>query len=456
MILKTGPAAVRAAAAFLLAALLAAVPACRQGRTPSPPAPAVRAGWNPSSPVSRRPPLTADPDRAADPARFTGNEACFDCHMKRVTSLRSSFHQGLLLPASGSKGCEECHGPGINHVGEGDAAAIRHPVKFSRADRGGGNAVCLRCHAAVLEQPVRGHPLWVGARQVACVSCHQVHLDQGVRNAAQERPPFGTAEEMLAAGATYPDPAQCRNCHPDFHPEMARSGHRELMTDGRACGACHGPGSLHAAKESAGLRGLILLPTRQDPADADRACNACHEEAGRPVLRWTCSEHRAENVACVACHDPNAPRGRTLRAPDPDLCIRCHRDAGAEFRQPSRHRVLEGTLRCNDCHDPHANESGLHRFELTREACLRCHPEKGGPFAYDHAAKRLEGCTVCHRPHGSPNSRLLETREVRTLCLSCHPGLPRGHEQRPGSVYRECLRCHVEIHGSDSSPRFFR
>lgn len=452
---RTGPAAGRTAAAFLLATLAAAVPACRQGRPPAVPVPP----WKPATAPRRSPaPLPADPDRGAAKDRFVGSEGCFDCHKKRVATLQASFHAELLRKASGSAGCEECHGPGIDHVAEGEEAAIRHPVKFAAGSPEAANAVCLRCHAEVMDRPIREHPKWVGARQVACVSCHLVHMDRADRAAAHERPPFGTAEEMLAAGAKWTEPARCRSCHPDFHPEMARSGHRDLM-DGegdRSCGACHGPGSLHAAKESAGLPGLVLLPTRQDPAEADRACNACHEAAGRPVLRWTCSEHRAENVACVACHDPNAPMGRTLLAPDPELCISCHRDSGAEFRLPSRHRVLEGTMRCNDCHDPHANEAGLHRFELTRDACLRCHPEKGGPFAFDHAAKRLEGCVACHRPHGSPNRRLLETREARTLCLTCHPGLPADHEQKPGSPYRECLRCHVEIHGSDTSRRFFR
>ena len=46
--------------------------------------------------------------------------------------------------------------------------------------------------------------------------------------------------------------------------------------------------------------------------------------------------------------------------------------------------------------------------------------------------------------------------DVRTLCLACHPDLPRNHEQKPGSVYRECLRCHVEIHGSQSDPDYLR
>jgi DmsE family decaheme c-type cytochrome len=453
--------ALRLAAAFVVASIAAAIPACAfrgprssaRARPDRPVEPPRDGSFAPRAPVARGASLTADPDLGVDRSRFTGFDSCIECHRDRWKSLQASFHAPLLAKGSGSVGCEECHGPGIAHVGAGDERGIRHPVK---APREASNAVCLRCHAAVLDakRPVRGHPLWVGARSVACVECHRVHSAKEVRIEAHAAGPFADAAALEAAGATWVEPARCIRCHPDYHPEMDRSGHRELASEGKACATCHGNGSLHAA--AGGLRRLILEPTKQEAAAADRACAECHDGLERPLLRWTCSEHRAENVACVACHDPNARRGATLVAKDPDLCLKCHPDTGNEFRLPSRHRVLEGALRCNDCHDPHANESGFHRFELTREACLRCHPEKGGPFVFDHAAKEIEGCVACHRPHGSTAPRLLETRDVLPLCLACHPDLPTTHEMRRGGAFRNCLQCHTEIHGSDTSRNFFR
>jgi len=395
--------------------------------------------------------LPVDPDLRAPKGDFVGKDGCLDCHKDRVRTLDASFHAALQAKGNDSTGCEECHGPGLDHVGFADERGIRHPRKAPREES---DAVCLRCHAAVLEAPVAGHREWVEERQVACATCHRVHFPREDRIAAHERPAAATLADLAAAGAKPVDAARCLRCHPEAHPEMEKSGHRDLMAGERSCGECHGNGSLHAA--AGGLENLILLPTRQDAAEADRTCVACHETSRKPLLAWTCSEHRRENVACVACHDPNAAAGRTLRRKDPDLCVSCHADVGAEFRLPHRHRVPEGTMKCADCHDPHGNEAGFHRFELTREACVRCHPEKGGPFVHDHTAKTLEGCVSCHRPHGSPNPRLLETREVRTLCLSCHPDLPSSHAQRPGSRYRECLQCHVEIHGSDQEPRLRR
>ena len=453
----TIPAAgLRLAAAFLAAAAIAAVPACAArppGTGGAPAKTGARARWSPRLPVARAKPLPEDPDLKAPKGDFTGSDSCVECHKGRVKSLSTSFHANLVLPNSGSVGCEECHGPGLDHVGYGDGRGIRDPRKAARE---AGNAVCLRCHASVLEiaPPSGGHPLWVKERRIACVSCHEVHFDREERTAAHGRGPFADAKALEDAGAVFVEPARCFQCHPDYHPEMAKSGHADLATDGKACATCHGNGSLHVA--SGGLRGLILEPTKQDPALADASCVACHDGSLKPPLRWTCSEHRAENVACVACHDPNARRGDTLLAKDPDLCLQCHQDTGAEFRRPSRHRVLEGAMKCNDCHDPHANESGFHRFELTRTVCAKCHPEKAGPFVFEHMAGNLEGCIACHRPHGSHGPRLMDSREVRMNCLQCHPDLPVSHEQKPGSKYRDCLRCHIEIHGSDVDRRYFR
>ncbi len=156
---------------------------------------------------------------------------------------------------------------------------------------------------------------------------------------------------------------------------------------------------------------------------------------------------------------------RMLKMNDPQLCLSCHSEVKPAFSSPFHHKVLEGAMRCSDCHNPHGG------FELkqTRLAtggdapCIKCHADKQGPFVYEHAPVKTEGCTACHTPHGSSNPRLLRYAAVNQLCLTCHSVAhdvgavePAGPQHNQNAQYANCTACHVKIHGSRSSPVFFR
>ena len=422
-----------------------------------------------------------DPDAAAKADEFVeSNAGCNDCHEERVQSLATSFHQKLgSTKKSGTHGCQECHGPAGAHV-EDEDVPMRNPgnapdswfgvapppvkPKPGKEPRAavavtvrGINGVCLRCHVDVLKKPVGGHREWLGrtrdpSGERSCVSCHSVHVDQKAPFYDKSIGPFATPAAALAAKAEYADPAQCMSCHTEFHPQMARSGHAFLMKNGEdhACGACHGPGDLHIA--SGGDPRKIVMPEKQKPADADSSCNTCHSQ--RDVTqKWTCSEHSRQGITCIVCHDANAPRGKTLRAPEFDLCGKCHLDVQAKFRLPNRHRVAEGRVSCSDCHDPHGNTDKVRDKDVRWRNCGACHAEKFGPFLYDHGIKRTEGCTACHDPHGSSNRRMLTFARIQPMCLQCHPDTPHDLRQ---AKYTNCINCHTEIHGSDLDRRFLK
>jgi DmsE family decaheme c-type cytochrome len=420
-----------------------------------------------------------DPDAAAPAEDFSENIECKDCHEERFKSLATSFHAKFLdAKKSASRGCQECHGPGQKHVDDGGDSPMRNPNRA--ADQPGAatpakakdgeaprpvtvvpvremNGTCLRCHLEVLTKPKEGqdHRAWIArtrdpSGERSCVSCHMVHVDKSRPAFDKTIGPFPTAK-ALREKSDFADPKLCVACHSEFHPQMARSGHAFLLKDGddHGCAACHGPGLLHA--QSGGDPRKIILPTNQRPADADASCNACHLK-GDKVQKWTCSEHQRQGVACIVCHDANAPQGKTLRGPEFQLCGQCHLDVQAQFRLPSRHRVAEGRVSCSDCHDPHGNTDKVRDKDVRYRACLTCHQEKGGPFHFDHGIKRGEGCTACHDPHGSANRRMLTYSRVQPMCLQCHP--ETSHDLRDRR-YDNCLSCHTEIHGSDLD-RLFR
>lgn len=419
------------------------------GSTPRPvaaPAGIVVPEWSAESIRARFP----DPDAAAPADGYVGNAECKDCHEDRWKSLGTSFHEALRsTKKSDSKGCESCHGPGVVHCDEAGEAPIRHPGKATDLESVG---ACLVCHVEVLEKPVLRHREWIAGPSGTtrkCVQCHAVHVDKASPAYDPAVGPFAS-KAALDAVATPIDSAKCAGCHTTFHPEMRRSGHADLMNSGEQCGACHGNGSLHA--DSGGDPKKILRPDRLKGAAADATCVECHEH-GDVLARWTCAEHSREGVSCVTCHDANAPRGKTLRASEFELCGGCHQDVKARLRFPNRHRVAQGRVDCTDCHDPHGNTSKLRDKDLRLRVCGDCHPEKKGPFLYDHGIKRSEGCVACHDPHGGPTKRMLSYARIQPLCLQCHPETPHDLGDR---TYDNCIACHVEIHGSDLDRRFLR
>lgn len=431
-----------AAGAAVLAAVSAALGIlAASADAQDPPSP-----WSKAALLERFP----DPDASADADAFVGNAECKDCHEDRWKSLGTSFHADLRsTKKSGSKGCESCHGPGLVHTDEAGEAPIRHPGKGdARASVG----ACLVCHADVLEKPVLGHRAWITEPDGStrrCVQCHAIHVDRAAPEFDATIGPFAS-KAALDAASKHADAKTCVGCHPAFHPQMKKSGHARLLTEGEQCAACHGNGALHVA--SGGDVRKILRPDRLRGAAADATCVACHEK-GDVFARWTCSEHAREGVSCVTCHDANAPKGKTLRGSEYELCGGCHQDVKARMKFPNRHRVEQGRVDCTDCHDPHGNTSKIRDKDLRLRVCAGCHVEKAGPFLFDHGIKRSEGCVSCHDPHGGPTKRMLTHAQTKPLCLQCHPETPHDLADR---TYSNCIACHVEIHGSDIDRLFLR
>ena len=283
----------------------------------------------------------------------------------------------------------------------------------------------------------------------------------------------------------------CKDCHEDQFKAFSHTSHSELVKISSwrgkvtGCEACHGPGKAHSEE---GDPKKIISFKNKSSKEISETCLTCH--AGKEERNnFRRGEHWRNDIGCTDCHSPhllvtnrNVPGSITrvtaanaeksgfssihmLKLDEPQLCMSCHQETKPDFNKPFHHKVLEGVMKCSDCHNPHGG------FELKQTrlatgadaACIKCHADKQGPFTYEHAPLKTEGCTACHTPHGSSHPRLLRFGAVSQLCLTCHSVAhdvgavePAGPQHNLNAQYNNCTACHVKIHGSHSSPVFFR
>jgi predicted CXXCH cytochrome family protein len=283
----------------------------------------------------------------------------------------------------------------------------------------------------------------------------------------------------------------CKDCHEDQFKAFLHTSHAKLANISSwkekvtGCEACHGPGKAHLAE---GDPTKIISFKNKSSKEISETCLKCH--AGKEERNnFRRGEHWRNDVGCTDCHTshftatnrnisrsisyvgsanaekPDFSTLHLLKVGEPQICISCHKEVKPDFNKPFHHKVLEGVMKCSDCHNPHGG------FELKQTrlatgadaACIKCHADKQGPFTYEHAPLKTEGCAVCHTPHGSANPRLLKFSAVNQLCLTCHSvdhGVgadePAGPTHNQNAQYASCTNCHIKIHGSRTSPVFFR
>jgi DmsE family decaheme c-type cytochrome len=283
----------------------------------------------------------------------------------------------------------------------------------------------------------------------------------------------------------------CKDCHEDQFKSYSHTAHAKITTESSwknkitGCESCHGPGKQHIAEGDPTKMRSFKNKSSKDVAETCLTCHAGKEERNN----FRRGEHWRNDIGCTDCHSMHAATSgrnvaasnvypttsnaekpgfstvRLLKGNDPQLCISCHAEVKPQFSAPFHHKVLEGAMRCSDCHNPHGGfETKQTRLATGADAgCVKCHADKQGPFTYEHAPVKTEGCSSCHTPHGSANPRLLKYSAVNQLCLTCHSVAhdvgavePSGPQHNQNAQYSNCTACHVKIHGSRTSPVFFR
>jgi DmsE family decaheme c-type cytochrome len=229
------------------------------------------------------------------------------------------------------------------------------------------------------------------------------------------------------------------------------------------CEACHGPGYLHAIKDSKKTININnFKPTSFLTVEQRNGfCLNCHQ--GRSRNAWHVGAHDRNNVSCADCHRMHVERDAAVtKATEPEVCARCHKQQRADMHKPSAHPVRFGQMACSDCHNPHGSTAPAMLAKPTlNQTCYSCHAEKRGPLLWEHAPV-VEDCSLCHAAHGSVRAALLN-KPTPVLCQQCHsvaghPSIARTAAALPGGVAAGggvfllaggCTNCHSQVHGSN-------
>jgi hypothetical protein len=100
-------------------------------------------------------------DNANIAIKYSGQDACFDCHQDIQDQKSEDVHSGIH--------CEICHGPGEKHVESGEASDIIKPD---------GREFCGSCHAknaakpqfTIIQVDLSKHNIGKD-----CIECHNPH-----------------------------------------------------------------------------------------------------------------------------------------------------------------------------------------------------------------------------------------------------------------------------------------
>jgi DmsE family decaheme c-type cytochrome len=252
-------------------------------------------------------------------SKYVGAETCKTCHEGIYTEWAKSPHWKTTLNSeSGApkQGCEDCHGPGADHVaGGGDKTKI---FLFEGRPRQETSARCLNCHGDAHEQSHFAESAHA-SDDVGCLDCHSPHH-------AKDK------QYLLVQN----QPQLCYGCHTSAKADFAKPYHHRIREGLVQCNDCHNP---HG---TATVRQVRPLPS------GDAVCYKCHVDKQGPFVY----EHvPVRTEGCSSCHTPHGSTNpRLLKVSLINmLCLQCHTFAtqgpiGPAHNQSAKYQA------CTMCH----------------------------------------------------------------------------------------------------------
>jgi predicted CXXCH cytochrome family protein len=420
---------------------------------------------------------------------------CLSCHRdirERIESSRG-FHPSLVGSDKTGRSCARCH---IEHNGR-DFNIVHWDIPVQKFDH-----------------EKTGYRLEGRHESVACKTCHQpshipvAHME-GISVKDKTRTFLGLSRKCMDCHADVHQgelSAECGRCHDEkdwkrptrFDHRVARfsldAAHEKVP-----CAKCHTPpGSAKVPPMFKNLSFGDCTPCHRDPHSGAfrNPCRTCHtsqktewagvnasagfdhsrtrfpllgRHAGVTCYRCHSRGDFAKPVAfakCADCHKSDPHRGQFSSAVMRD-CDYCHSVSGfkpSTFKYaqhnttsfPLRERHIETP--CAKCHLADASGTVIYRFRDF--SCAACHQDiHGSQFA---GSPYENHCDACHGERDFKLSTFTATRHSDTrfplsgghrkaTCAECHKPTPKPAKFRFED--RDCMVCHSDPHGSESSIR---
>ncbi len=324
------------------------------------------------------------------------NAGCIGCHTVGY-GLPTGFKDHATTPELEGVQCENCHGPGGQHISNIEDASLR-PAKTIAAE------VCGGCHTDAhhptydeWQEALHSRVTEVGmfnagvGRMYQCGVCHSGAVRRAVVSAYDENstdivpPTINDANEYGQMCAT------CHNPHQSFtNVLLSATGEPLLDETGKQIEA-----RPHQLRNPIGSAKFMSFLTSTNPAnfalqyDPDiQMCGQCHNERG---ATWN-------GTGRPPHHSPqyNILIGQVV---DPSLDTNHFNGAPAGHGDPYTARPFGNPYQCTACHNraeeqasptpANPNYTG-HRFQVQMLACAECHGFLGEPNAEEIAEGAVE------------------------------------------------------------------
>jgi DmsE family decaheme c-type cytochrome len=271
--------------------------------------------------------------KTAAEATYMGSEVCKGCHASQFEKFSKTLMGKVFLfnPRNDmeKQACENCHGPGSNHVAAGGGKGVGGLIIFRKGNGESAevqNTPCLNCHERGVQTYWQASPH--AMRGLACVNCHTLMektTDRFQLAKTEDRTPFFNKRAQTEV---------CGQCHLQRKAQLMRSSHMPLREGKMTCTDCHNP---HGTPNPSMLR----------QTSVNENCYTCHAERRGPFL-W---EHPPVIENCTNCHEPHGSvNDRLLKVTDPRLCTQCHIATRHPGTPRGSNSVFFFNRSCTNCH----------------------------------------------------------------------------------------------------------